>query len=242
MSNSLKTMDGSALSRIPSEGPAFVVASLLTEGVHVLVGAPRTGKSWLALWIGLRVAKGAPLWNYECRKGEVLYLCLEDRHQSIQLRLQTLGEPAPEGFYCCDCAGTLSDGFIEQISGFLEGHRGTSLIVVDCLDCIRERQGYPRRYRDLAPLRELALRHHTAVLCVDDPPGRNVSLSDAPCGCVDSIFFLKRERRLGDHARLRCEGKNIQARDLDLKLEGMVWTVGEGRRHVPLTDGMSRGR
>ena len=54
----------------------FLVDELIPEGLHILAGAPKIGKSWLALWLCLRVAQGQPLWNFTTVQGEVLYLSL----------------------------------------------------------------------------------------------------------------------------------------------------------------------
>ena len=63
---------------------SFLVEDLLPPGLHLLAGAPKIGKSWLALWLCLQVAQGKPLWNFSTRPCEVLYLCLEDSFQRIR--------------------------------------------------------------------------------------------------------------------------------------------------------------
>ncbi|HIZ93297.1 MAG TPA: AAA family ATPase, partial [Candidatus Flavonifractor avicola] len=60
----LETIDADTLLGIPYEPPAFVVDDLLPQGLHLLAGAPKIGKSWLALWLCLWVAQGAPLWSF----------------------------------------------------------------------------------------------------------------------------------------------------------------------------------
>ncbi len=53
----------------------FVVDGLLPQGLHILAGAAKTGKSWLLLLLSLRVAQGKPFWNLQTEKGTVLSLC-----------------------------------------------------------------------------------------------------------------------------------------------------------------------
>ena len=86
----LDTIDADTLLGIPYEPVPFLVEDLLPPGLHLLAGAPKIGKSWLALWLCLRVAQGEPLWNFSTRSCEVLYLCLEDSFQRIQSRLLDL--------------------------------------------------------------------------------------------------------------------------------------------------------
>ena len=46
--NKLDTIDGRTLMDRPLEPPNFVVDTLLSQGLHILVGSPKVGKSWLA--------------------------------------------------------------------------------------------------------------------------------------------------------------------------------------------------
>ena len=81
--------------------------SCIPEGLHILAGAPKIGKSWLALWLCLCVSQGQPLWNFATTQGEVLYLSLEDSFQRIQTRLFDLTEDAPQTLHFAIMADTL---------------------------------------------------------------------------------------------------------------------------------------
>ena len=93
--NRLQTIDADTLQSTAYEPAFFVVDDLLPQGLHLLAGAPKIGKSWLALWLCLCAAQGKPLWTFATRPCEVLYLCLEDSFQRIQSRLFDLTEDAP---------------------------------------------------------------------------------------------------------------------------------------------------
>ena len=82
----LHTIDADTLQTIAYEPISFLVEDLLPPGLHLLAGAPKIGKSWLALWLCLQVDQGKPLWNFSTHPCEVLYLCLEDSFQRIQSR------------------------------------------------------------------------------------------------------------------------------------------------------------
>ncbi len=73
----LNTIDGATLMAQPLRPPNFIVDSLLSQGLHILAGSPKVGKSWLALWLAVTVAKGEPVWGMAVKPGSVLYLCLE---------------------------------------------------------------------------------------------------------------------------------------------------------------------
>lgn len=77
MQNTLLTINAEALLSHPLPPTRFVIDQLLPQGLHILAGAPKIGKSWLALALCLCVAKGEPLWSFAAQKCDVLYLCLE---------------------------------------------------------------------------------------------------------------------------------------------------------------------
>ena len=60
----LCTIDANTLQSVDYEPISFLVEDLLPPGLHLLAGAPKIGKSWLALWLCLQVAQGKPLWNF----------------------------------------------------------------------------------------------------------------------------------------------------------------------------------
>ena len=74
----LETITAEDLQNRTYEPTHFLVEELIPEGLHILAGAPKIGKSWLALWLCLCVSQGQPLWNFATTQGEVLYLSLED--------------------------------------------------------------------------------------------------------------------------------------------------------------------
>ena len=80
----LAVIDGETLmdARLPKRN--FCVETLLPEGISMLGGAPKVGKSWMVLLLALQVAKGEPLWNLPTKQGTVLYLALEDSQSRLQ--------------------------------------------------------------------------------------------------------------------------------------------------------------
>ena len=80
----LKTIDADTLLSTPMRKNLFVVDGLIPQGLSVLSGSSKIGKSWLMLWLGIQVARGQPVWEFETHKSDVLYLCLEDTYARIQ--------------------------------------------------------------------------------------------------------------------------------------------------------------
>ena len=234
----LDTIDADTLLGIPYEPLSFVVEELLPQGLHLLAGAPKIGKSWLALWLCLRVAQGEPLWNFATKPCEVLYLCLEDSFQRIQNRLLDLTEDAPSTLHFAVMSQQLHDGLVEQMEQFLREHPATGLVVIDTLQRIRaagnEPNPYASDYRDIGVLKALADQHRIAVLLIhhlrkmnDDDPMNMISGTTGLSGATDSNFVLRRSKRRENTATLYCTGRDISYRELSLEFdnESHVWNL-----------------
>lgn len=91
----LQTISGEALMSQPLQPMNFVVDTLLSQGLHILAGSPKAGKSWLALWLAVTVARGEEVWKMSVKQGTTLYLCLEDSQLRIQNRLFDITDDAP---------------------------------------------------------------------------------------------------------------------------------------------------
>ena len=59
----------------PIDEADWIIEDLLPVGAHILAGAPKIGKSWMVLAMGLAVSMGQPFWDYTVCQGAVLYLC-----------------------------------------------------------------------------------------------------------------------------------------------------------------------
>jgi hypothetical protein len=67
------------------------VPGFVGEGLTILAGRPKTGKSWLALDIALAVGTGGKAFgSVECVKGDVLVIDLENGNRRVADRLATL--------------------------------------------------------------------------------------------------------------------------------------------------------
>ena len=71
----------------------WAVQDLIPEGVSLLAGRPKTGKSWLMFQICQAVAGGWPLLGIDPSGGDVLYIALEDSYRRLQLGLNRMLGP-----------------------------------------------------------------------------------------------------------------------------------------------------
>lgn len=106
----LKTIDAETLLATPLEPVRFIVDGLLPPGLHILGGSPKVGKSWLMLWLCLKVATGESLWEFSTHRCSVLYLCLEDTYNRIQNRLFQITDTAPDNLHFAIVAKQIDTG------------------------------------------------------------------------------------------------------------------------------------
>ena len=240
----LQTIDADTLQSTAYEPVSFVVDDLLPQGLHLLAGAPKIGKSWLALWLAVTVAKGKAVWGMGVKQGTTLYLCLEDSTLRIQNRLFEITEDAPASVHFTTNSDTLGKGLGEQLCTFLAEHPDTVLIIIDTLQMIRGTgydNTYANDYRDLSALKHIADAHGIAILLIhhlrkefaDDVFSR-ISGTTAISGAVDSSFTLVEDRRGSGRATLSCIGRDIEYRELTLERNAEnVWELMSDSRTQP---------
>lgn len=207
-----------------------MVDRLLPQGLHILAGAPKIGKTWLALSLCLCVAKEEPVWGFPSAKGSMLYLCLEDSYARIQRRLFELTEDAPAALHFAILSENIGAGLEEQLTQFLTAPPDTELVVIDTLQKVRcttsAANPYANDYQDIASLKVLADSHGIAVLLIhhlrkmnDDDPLNMISGTTGLSGATDSSFVLEPSKRGDDTATLYCTGRDIAYRELLLRFQ-----------------------
>jgi len=216
----------------------FVVQEVLPEGLTLLAGAPKIGKSWLALDMAIAVAAGHFCLGDRCvDQGEVLYLALEDGERRLQRRLRKLipeHESWPASFHFATEWPKAEEGIarIEQWCGACLTPR---LVVIDVLEKFRrassDRNVYARDYGDLSPLQKLATQRSVAILVVhhtrkgaSDATVERISGTLALPGAADAYLVLDRG---SSGATLIGSGRD--AGDVDLAVQfnrdTCRWTV-----------------
>ena len=230
MPQKLPTINAEELLSYPLPPIRFIIDGLLPQGLHILAGAPKIGKSWLALALCLCVSKGEPLWSFTTKPCSVLYLCLEDSYQRIRCRLLDLTEDAPDTLHFSIIAEQLHSGLEQQIERFLSEHPDTGLVVIDTLQRVRgsgdSGNPYANDYRDIGALKALADKHRIAILLVhhirklkSDDPMDMISGTNGISGATDTNFVLMKTSRSKSTATLYCTGRDIEYRELNLEFD-----------------------
>lgn len=225
----------------------YHVPGVIPEGLTVLAGAPKVGKSWLVLSLLLACASGGlalgaiPVPYAE----DVLYIALEDGDRRMQSRCRVLlrndwrpDEPIPERF---EYLTTVPPGQLVATVGEWLTLRPGGFVVVDTLGRVLPpaAQGetpYMRDYRVMAKLKEIAdtfpgaallLNHHDRKAISADFVD-SVSGTNGIAGGADSVIVLTRPR--DDPAGLlQITGRDITEGAYALTFEGGAWSLdGDG--------------
>ncbi len=220
----------------------FAVDGLLAQGLYILAGSPKVGKSWLALQLCLAVAKGEKLLERETASGTALYFCLEDGYERIQKRLYELTDEPSDNLFFSIMADSIGGGLEEQITKFKSAHEDLHLVVIDTLQMVRSEteSTYGSDYAELLPLKALAQQLGISIVLVhhlrkaaDSDPFNMVSGSTGLNGCVDGLLVLMKAKRSANQATLHCTGRDIEDTELLLTRQGARWTVTDESEDKP---------
>ena len=220
----------------------FAVDGLLAQGLFILAGSPKVGKSWLALELCLSVAKGEPLLDRPTQQGSALYFCLEDSYPRIQSRLYELTDEPSDKLFFALRADTIGNGLEEQIIKFKSEHDDLRLVVIDTLQMVRNEteSSYGSDYAEIVLLKALAeqlsitivLVHHLRKVA-DSDPFNMISGSTGLSGATDGQLVLKKDKRGGMQAVLYATGRDLEDQELSLTKQGARWVLADEHEDKP---------
>jgi hypothetical protein len=237
--------------------PRFAVDRLLPEGLAFMCGAPKLGKSWMALGLAIAVAAGGrALGSIPVEPGEALYLALEDSPRRLQSRLRSLlgSDEAPEGLHLETAWPRLDEGGTDRLDRWLDEHPDARAVLIDVWPRIRPRvtkrtDYYQADYDAAAPLQGLAISRGIAVVALFHT--RKAEAEDfvetvqgtfGTAAAADTIVVVKRSRGQAD-ATLYVTGRDVEERELALRFspgagtwallgDAADYTLGETRREL----------
>ncbi len=203
----------------------YIVQNMIPEGVTLLVGRPKLGKSWLALQVAGAVANGvsALVASDAPAHGDVLYLALEDGERRMQRRLtQHYGSRCkswPSRLTIATTWRRLDQGGIDDLRAWSAVVAAPTLIVIDTLARVRATRGrdqtdYAADYSASAGLIALAhehpglaiiVAHHDRKMAADDVYD-TVSGTLGLTGGVDGVLLLRRD---GGGVTLHARGRDL---------------------------------
>jgi len=231
----IKTITASTLQGKKFPPLRYAVDGYLAEGLTLLAGKPKIGKSWMALDFAMAVATGGlALGSAQCRIGPVLYCALEDNHRRLQRRMSKLYgevEDWPPGLHFATQVKRLDDGLIDDLRDWIETHH-PNLVIIDTFAGVRpqgRRDGYDADYSALSPLQEMAGELGVAILVIHhlrkmpgDDPFDMISGTTGLTGAVDTPFVLHRGKQ---GVTLYGRGREIEEMEQAVEFVGGAWKV-----------------
>jgi hypothetical protein len=218
----------------------YVVPDLIPEGLTILAGKPKIGKSWLALDIALAVAGGRfVLGEIRPDQGDVLYAALEDNQRRLQKRTRKVmgGDNAwPQRLMLATRWRRLDAGGIDDIREWASSVTNPRLVILDTLAGVRPERSsrdtlYDGDYKALRELHDWAnevgiavlVLHHTRKMEADDPID-TISGSLGLAGCADTNVILSRG---GKGTTLYIRGRDVEEQEhaVTFSAETCRWTI-----------------
>lgn len=223
--------------------PRWAVPGLVAEGLNLLVGSPKLGKSWLCLGLAVAVASGGrALGKIPVDQGPVLYAALEDNPRRLQNRLTSVlsGSAVPADLHITTALPRLPQAY-DVLAGWLEAHPNARLLIVDVLRKVRpigdgKGNAYNEDYDTVGVLKSLADKygvailavHHTRKMADDSDVFNEVSGSTGLTGAADAILIAKRARNTAE-AVLHLTGRDVSEHDYGLSWDTHTcqWNLSE---------------
>jgi hypothetical protein len=239
-----KTFTAAELKGMAFEPVRYVLPRYVPEGVTLLIGRPKIGKSWLALDLAVACASNrAVLGSLKPLHGDVLYLALEDSKRRLQRRLDKLSSPFstawPERLTFAPTGGWRrgDQGGLEDIEAWCASKPQPVLVVIDTLARFRKpadskQQPYTADTEAIASLQKIALKYSIAILVLHhdrkaaaDDPFDTVSGTLGLTGAADTILILKRQ--LNGGVVLHARGRDIEESDTAVQFEKATcrWSI-----------------
>jgi hypothetical protein len=222
---------------------SYVVPGLIAEGLSILAGRPKIGKSWLALDIAFAVASETTcycLGDKQPLQGDVLYCALEDNPRRLQRRIRKIltwcEMPWPKRLSLANAWRRLDDGGVDDLREWGNSVPNPRLVILDTLAGIRpERRGlesvYDGDYRALQELHDWANKlgiavvvlHHTRKMEAEDPLD-SISGSLGLAGCADTSLVLN---RTAQGTTLYLRGRDVEEAEHAVSFDPVNcrWTI-----------------
>ena len=184
---------------------SWVAEGLLPEGLSILAGKPKLGKSWLALQLGYAVSTGGDFLGRNVTEGNAFYAALEDNNRRLKARLERMtqsGQEWPENFDLTTEWPRLDVGGLQAAEAWHDRNPSCKLMIFDTLATIRPAtktsdSQYSGDYAAMRGLHNLANDRGIAIVVIHhvrkaeaDDPFDTVSGSTGLTGAADSTLIL----------------------------------------------------
>lgn len=206
----------------------WIIPGIMPEGLTLLSGKPKIGKSWLALDIAIACATGGEVFLREVLQRPVYYLSLEDNERRLQKRMEIIMGSSVDIdlkqylFYDTEIN---RHSTINRIEHWATIHGKNGLVIIDTFGKVRVNKGdkYQDDVAELTAFLDLVNKYDISVLLI-----HHLKKSEAEdvhdmaygtlgvVGSVDSSIILTKARGTIDGI-LHTTGRDIEE-ELELAL------------------------
>ncbi len=221
----------------------YLVNGVITEGLGVLAGPPKAGKSWMVGNVALACASGGrALGKIHVTQRPVLYLALEDSERRLQTRLRKLsgGEPLPARLSMFNTPVQFDDA-LDLIDTWLSiNTEERPLVIVDTFGKIKPTRAgnaepYQADYKAASALKEITDRHpgsgillvhHTRKVKAEGGGDflEDLSGTQGIAGAADYVLVLRRPRNSID-GTLHVTGRDVEESAYAMTFHDCDWTL-----------------
>ena len=224
----------------------WVIPGLIGEGLTLINGAPKIGKSWFVLNLAIAAASGGVfLGSITAAKTQTLYLALEDTERRLKNRLQKLSAQATNDL---KITTLWRDGYT-SLENYLKINSGIGLVIIDTLARfanIEDMNDYTITTNAMARLKRIADDMKIAIVLIHHAKKtgqRNYGAdwmesalgSTGLTGATDSTIFISRNRsaeKTENTALLYATGRDAAdiKHTLILDLDFGGWTITDAQK------------
>lgn len=219
---------------LASEEPplAWIVPGYVGEGLTILAGRQKVGKTWLAIdWACAVASGGKAMGAIQCESGDVLYADLENGRRRVRSRIAVLHPEAARSdlsrLEWASEAPPPGKGLVEALDEWRSSVENPRLVVIDAAETPAWK-GSTGNCAGLAQLQRWATEHGVAVVWlhrmrkVNDPLVA-IGGSGGVFGFADAVLLLDRN---GDGGTLELRGRDGEDKHVALGFAAGGWTLG----------------
>ncbi len=234
----------------------WIVYQLLPEGLLILAGRPKIGKSFMAMNIAIAVANGSKaLGFFDTNRHSVLYVALEDNERRLKDRMKNIlqaeyEQKAPDNLYFMEVGydlPKLNEGGIEELQNIILDNPDIKLIIIDTLGRSiadkgrKDRDNYRADYEISSKIQEMAIKNNICLLLLhhtkkgsEENVFDEISGTTGLTGAMDTMMVLKKK---SNKCTLHITGRDVQEADYEVEFSEntFTWNVIDKKDEHKLT-------
>ena len=237
-----RVLSSSELLDLPPENVTWLVEGMLRrKGVAMLMAAPKAGKSTLARYLSMCVARGEPFLGRNTERSSVLFMALQDVEEELQRLFRSLKMERADPIHFIGTSGPSENPEAEL--RWLIATYAPSLVVIDLLVSwtgMEDMDSYGKVSRQIDPFLRVArdtgacilLVHHSRKAARGEGPEDPITASlgsQAIVGLVDTVMHLVRDSGNDNRhlATVQRYGRDMEPTKLDFVSETGEFSLAE---------------